>query len=436
MAARRGRERINPDSGRRWRVSVLEGKRPRVVYLDPETGKRTSRSPAPGQSLDDLFDQVEKALDARVVLSQKDPTTSGVRDMRALAARYIQWLETQGRAHSYIEKVDHIIKRWVLPSIGDLPVKDWGPEESQAIISAVRAAGLSSGWVEQVGVALSGLRKTAWRRSGGVAWLPRTEDPLEGVGYSRTSAVSGQHRDYVEPARRPTLAQVQSAIAAARIRDAKTGNHLALQIQIAAFCGLRLGEQMALRAVDVHLEDRELSVNGSWAQPRLRDGVRVEPFRKTTKTKMSRRTPYPASMHSALVVRCAEALGLPADTAEADVIAAQKAARSAGSDNEAWLVPCAATGRPYTKEGHNDEWHRVVRLTKTRAKAGEGVEWPRTIEYMNLRHHAATWWHNDIGLAWEEVALFLGNDIATCLAHYVRAASDSADRARAALANV
>lgn len=51
--------------------------------------------------------------------------------------------------------------------------------------------------------------------------------------------------------------------------------------------------------------------------------------------------------------------------------------------------------------------------------------WPQFIAYRNMRHHAATWWHDELGLEWPDVALFLGDNLTTVLDHYVLPGADA-----------
>lgn len=46
------------------------------------------------------------------------------------------------------------------------------------------------------------------------------------------------------------------------------------KIRVAGFGGLRLGEQNALRAIDVFFEHEYVHVNGAWVTPRKAPGVR------------------------------------------------------------------------------------------------------------------------------------------------------------------
>ena len=325
--------------------------------------------------------------------------------MYALSVRYMAWLRSEGRADSYLLKVENILSRWVLKHelaegglFAALPVADWSPEHTSAIIARARAATLSDQRVEDVGVALSGLRRTAHRKfDNGQRWLALEDNPMEGIRYGRSGKVSGQHRNYVPPSARPSDAQVAAAVEAATRRgEALDCSWLPLMVQIASRCGLRLGELLALRGCDIDLKARQISVNGAWCQPRATQ----VPYRKTTKTGESRLVPIPGSLAEVLANRLAEL-----------------------DDPVSWLLPRPGTDEPWTRESWNDEWHRIRRLSRV---------WPKSIPFRNARHYTATWWHG-LGFPWVDVASWLGHDVQTCLDHYVRPADDALAVARGVL---
>jgi integrase len=394
-----------PGGQRPWRVTAYAPTTAhphgRVRYKDPDSGTWAFRVPDPSveRPLTTLFETVERAFDARVALGR-----GGGRTMQALADRYIGWLRSEGRADSYLQKVENILSCRVLnhelPAGGlfaALPVSEWSPEHTSAVIAKARAAQLSDQRVEDIGVAMSGLRRTAHRKFQGQRWLALDDNPMEGVRYGRAGKVAGQHRNFVPPSARPSEAQVTAAVEAARQRGiAIDCPWLPLMVQIATRCGLRLGELLALRGVDIDLKAHQISVNGAWCQPR----ASKLPYRKTTKTGESRLVPYPGSLAKALADRVAQ-LDEPGD----------------------WLLPRPGTGQPWTREAWNDEWHRIRR--------GSGV-WPKLIPFRNARHHTATWWHG-LGFPWVDVAAWLGHDVQTCLDHYVRPADDALAVARGVL---
>ena len=462
-AVRRGKSRLSPATGRRYRATLYLAPRARVSYVDPETRSRRMLSVPRGDDADAFFERIEAALDAHVALADTDPKTNIRRDMRALGLLYIEWLENQGRTENYVANVECVLNRWINPLIGHVLVAEWGSNDSLKVVAAARKV-VADGRVEAIGTALSGLRATAQRRHSGVRWMELSEDPLGGVHTSAASTTHGDEAMHVPPSNRPSAKQVATAIHAADLRDATCSTRTGLQLRIAAFQGLRLGEQLGLRAIDVIIEDRQLHVNGSWKRQRARTNRPTSaPYRGPTKTRKDRRVPYRASDHAGIVRACADAMGLARDSTEVQVIAAiqverdrrtdllgtQKGKRWDGRparawwevtippDEEFWLFTPPGWAIPWTNERFNDEWHRVRRVALGLAQGpnalSEGwVEWPRRIRFRNMRHYAATFLHS-IGIEWETVADFLGHSVKTCLARYVRKGDDADAAARSAL---
>lgn len=434
-------------SGRTWRVRSYgptpTAPRGRVVYINPATCRLTSKAPPVGASLDEMFDQVERHLDQKVAMGT--PVDEGGRvdpgrrrDLNALSQMYLDYLRLRARDQSYIANRRSQITKWILPAIGAVLVADWDSAHSQAVIRAARDGGLSPARVEDIGAALSGMRKTAWRRREGGRWLSRDEDPMEEVEYGRGATLQGAGRNYTPPQRRPETDSVEAAIAAA--------GHLGRWfwmgtiISVAGYCALRLGEQLALRAVDVDLVDRLLEVNGTWAVPPSgrragQRGVRVGYRKPHPKNRMRRTAPYRGSQHDMLVRLCALALEMPEHAtagavAAIDVERARRAAMARSGDwrevsvpaaDECWLFP-GEGGCPPTREQFNDTWH-VIR---------DACRWPSSIPYKNLRHHAALWWRTQ-GFAWETIAAWDGHDVQTLMAYYLVALEEATKKARSTL---
>ena len=77
---------------------------------------------------------------------------------------------------------------------------------------------------------------------------------------------------------------------------------------------------------------------------------------------------------------------------------------------------------PQRSESHNLYLHKVRRWVD---KHDADNAWPSFITYRNMRPHAATWWHEELGLEWSDVALFLGDKLTTVLDHYVLPGADA-----------
>lgn len=262
-------------SGGTWRVRAYGpttgAPHGRVVWRRPDTGRQTSSVPQDGQLLDDLFEQVERALDKQLAVGPtRDHDGQPVRrDIRALGDLYLGWLESLNRDDAYVRNRRNLLTKWVYPVMGDTLVADWSVENSEKVITNARAH-LSPARVEDLGSTLAGLRKTAQRKRPGGRWLDPDDNPLEDVSYSRNATRQGAHRNFVEKHKRPATEKVDAAIEAARRLDT-VWDWMPLAISIAAFCALRLGEQLALRAIDFDLSEKTIDINGAWKVQRKAD---------------------------------------------------------------------------------------------------------------------------------------------------------------------
>lgn len=392
-----------------------------------------------------LFRQVEKALDAM----RPAPARAAVQRARtgeALADLYLADSRAQGKAARTVEQRESRLRRHIRPVLGSVAVANWRVEHSRAVVEQARVRGVKSvGRLADIRQDLSAMRKLAWREG----WLSREVDPLEGLSLPKQQTMSGAGRGYVPPELRPSRRHVDAMAAAADHLTAggpETIRRLPLlgqQIRLAAYGGLRLGEQLGVRAIDLDFERGVVSVNGSWTQPRAVDSAA---FRGPVKNGLVHEAPMPASLRRALLPRCAELLGLPHEATAAQVTEAQTAERVrrgklAGALDrwwemevdpfvEQWVFIDTETGLPSRTELFNDRWHRVRRWVKANDPDNA---WPEYIVYRNLRHHAASFWHDELGRDWVDVAAWLGDRLATVLAHYVRSGVDALSEVKAAL---
>ena len=435
-----GRARPTGNRNRTWSVRAY-GPTPtaphgRVAYRDPLTGRQTTAVPAVDETVDELFDRIERSLDQKVATgtTRTGDGTVVVRDIASLLELYIDWLESLHRSDAYIQNRRNLAEKWILPAIGTVLVRDWSPEHSLKVINKARDVRLSPARIEDLGSTLSGMRNTAQRKRPGGRWLALDENPLADVSYSRGGTTQGAARDFVQPRYRPATDRVEGAIVAAT--ELRVLAWMPVIIAIAAFCALRLSEQLALRAIDVDLRNRRLDVNGVWkveAKAAVRGDRRRRWRSPQTKNGMDRTVPYPGRLHPQLVESCRMALGMHANASEEEVanaIEAERERRAAMRKDGDWRrvqLPLAdeswlfvdQTGVPPTKERFNDMW-RLIR---------DSIRWPSHIKYKNLRHHAALWWRQK-GFEWEEIAEWDGHDVPTLLKYYTIPEEKGAKRAR------
>lgn len=438
-----GRARTLGAGQRPWRATLYAPSRHypsyRVRFKEEVHGAWvwSWRTVATEQEARAVLGAVERALDGFAPV----PVPARVQRERtghALADAYLADSRERGKAVRTVEQRESRLRRHIRPVLGELPVAHWRLAHSRKVITGAQARGVRSvGMLADIRQDLAAMRKIAWREG----WLPRDVDPLDGLTLPSRQQLHGAGRGYVPPELRPERRQVD-AMAATADRLCTCGpaplRRLPLfgtQIRLAGYGGLRLGEQLGLRAIDVSFDRGVVDVNGSWTQPRAGD---APAFRGPVKNGRLHQAPLPGSVLAELRPRCAVLLDLPADASTEEVARAQTAervrrGRLAGSPDrwwelevdpahECWIFVDTDTGLPPRPELLNDRWHRVRRRL---AEDGPSAAWPAFVPYKNLRHHAAAFWHDHLQRDWADVAAWLGDRLATVLAHYVRSGADA-----------
>jgi hypothetical protein len=445
-----GKPRTLGGSTRPWRVRLYApepgGTKYQVMFRAPggdgEPWKRVLRRANSEAEARKIFDQAEAALDTE----KETPVGADVRaarTIRMLGEEYLQDSVQRGKQPRTMEQRISRLNAHILPTIGDVPVTKWRVEHSRQVMEKGSKTLFSQRGREDLRGQLAAMRKLAWR----LGWLDRSIDPLDGLEIGRANVLHGATAQYVDPRLRPETRQVHAMAAAADKLCGPEGTDplmtrlplFGTKIRVAGFGGLRLGEQNALRAIDVFFDRGYVHVNGSWITPRREAG-----FRGPVKNHSLHEVPLPKSlMHDELLPRVKELLGLPPTASLQQVVNAQEEERQRRAalanrekdrslawwnypvppEEEFWLFVDTVTGLPVKPELHNERWHRIRRWVDEHDPENA---WPRTIVYRNLRHHAATkWFHDELGESWEVVAQYLGDKLTTVLNHYVRAGEDA-----------
>lgn len=455
-----GKPRTLGGSTRPWRVRLYApkpgGTKYQVMFRAPagegEPWKRVLRRANSETEARKIYAQAEAALDTE----KEAPARADIRasrTIRMLGEQHLQDSIERGKQPRTMEQRESRLNAHILPTIGDVPVSKWRVEHSRKVMEKGSKTIFSHRGQEDLRGQLSAMRKLAWR----LGWLDRSVDPLDGLEIGRANLLQGATAQYVDPRLRPETRQVHAMADAANKLCGPEGVDpsmtrlplLGTKIRVAGFGGLRLGEQNALRAIDVFFDRGYVHVNGSWITPRRQAG-----FRGPVKNHTLHEVPLPGSLLRELLPRVKELLGLPANASLQQVINAQEAERQRRSElatreadknvawwnypvpteDELWIFVDTATGLPVKPELHNERWHRIRSWVEANDPDNA---WPRTIVYRNLRHHAATkWFHDELGEPWEVVAQYLGDKLTTVLNHYVRAGEDALRDSVSKLANL
>lgn len=445
-----GKPRTLGGSSRPWRVRLYApetgGTKYQLMFRAPagvgEPWKRVLRRANSEEEARKIFAQAEAALDTE----RETPAGADIRTARTIAmlgGEYLKDSIARGKQPRTMEGRESRLNAHILPTIGAVPVTKWRVDHSRLVMEKGSRTLFSQRGREDLRGQLAAMRKLAWR----LGWLDRSIDPLDGLEIGRSNVLHGATAQYVDPRLRPETRQVRAMAVAADLLCGPEGTDplmtrlplFGTKIRVAGFGGLRLGEQNALRAIDVFFDRGYVHVNGSWITPRRQAG-----FRGPVKNHTLHEVPLPRSlMHDELLPRVKELLDLPAKASLQQVVNGQEAerqrrvslaAREKGKnlawwnypvppEDELWLLIDTATGLPVKPEMHNERWHRIRAWVE---ENDPDNAWPKTIVYRNLRHHAATkWFHDELGEPWEVVAQYLGDKLTTILNHYVRAGEDA-----------
>lgn len=263
------------------------------MFRDTDTDRWATRTPAKGQSLDELFDFIERSLDLRVAVGVQRLT----RDLNALAERYFAWLTINGRDSDYIYNRDNLLRIHFLAEFGATATEHWNVELTARAIATARAK-VGPHRLEDLGSTLSGLRATAYRPDeNGLRWLSPDIDPMEGVSYTRRGFRRGGPL-FVPLSQRPATEAVTTAVHAAGLRGIELGcPSLPVLVAAAGFGGFRLSEILGLREHDLMPSTREVFIRGIWADPH----AKLAYWRDHSKNGKEREGPLPASLWTDLM---------------------------------------------------------------------------------------------------------------------------------------
>lgn len=383
----------------------------RVVGTDPATRRRFSTKAVDEADARDRAREIEDRIAAsRSVHALTDERS---RTVRLLADRYVAD-HLAPLSLRYRERQEYLLGNWILPKIGDLPLREWTAAESHAVLTAVRNAGRSPALVQDVGATMRSLVSHARR----LRWLgPQSDDPMWMVSYSKRSSHQGASSLFIPRSSLPTDTQCNDLFEAMAANDQPAW---ALAMQLKHRSGLRWGELTALRASDFSFDPRSIRVARAVEQ-----GRGAAPAIKGTKNGSERTTIFPLSLvddlqnHLTAVVESRGADGLVFPNRRGDLMR-----RTAFQ--QVWIKAAEAAGWPMTSP---------LGRTKGYGPNGRGWRWTGAAKWSphDLRHVAACWMIFDLKLDVAVVAEKLGHhDPSFTMSAYVAPRGD-ADQAAMAI---
>ena len=307
-----------------------------------------------------------------------------------------------------------VIDRWIRPHLGHIPCRDLTTSHLRGALADMRDQGATDTRIRRITTVLKGVCAVGAEDG----WL--TANPAAPLAAGPQGRRQGQASVYIDEARRPTTDAVERLAEAAA--DTTGQPWRALEVRVAAYCGLRWGELHELRTTDIDLDAGAIHVTRQVTHPGGAPHLHLPKYEKR------RVAPIVAHIEDALAERIAELDGQPARLPDPCGCATE------AEPPDAPLLFPNHDGRWQTPSNHSS---RVFR------PACEAAGWPRNRDgswqwtWHDLRHHACTWMlaapPEGLGLEVADVALFAGHATPDFTWRaYVAARPGAVDRARAA----
>lgn len=293
---------------------------------------------------------------------------------------------------SHAEQTEGLMRRHITPHIGDRSCASLTVNDMHALITRVRESGVAP---RNLAVTLRGMASYG-RRYG---WLPH--DPMDGVTIPRNgSRQQGQSTNYVDPSKRPDTASVERL--AEKVAEVTGEWWRGLEVRLAAYTGLRWGEEHELRVGDIdwdtgtiHVARQVLHANGGKRHIHL------------PKERKMRDTFVPGFLRADLERRVAELASTP------EPFGRYCTPRSCREAVHPGVGPLLFPARGMTWAHPSNFAKRVFR------PACEAADWPKTPDgewrwsWHSLRHHFCTWClatpPDGLGLEVADVSMFAGH---------------------------
>lgn len=231
-----------------------DGDRYRIAWYDPKTGKRRMARRSDYSEAEAVKEHLETEL-LRAQPGQK----LGHRSFQNLLDYYLYDLKQQGVSGSYLYRQESICRLW-LSKVGGIKCKDLQPHHFRHVLAQGREKGLADGTLKNHVATMTGV--VACGHEAG--YIDPQTNPAEKLHkLLRTTSRAGVSGRFVDPKRIPTVAEVDRL---AVYMGQRWEWWRELQVKLAAFSGLRLGEMTALRAIDVDLGQSTIDVCRAWGR--------------------------------------------------------------------------------------------------------------------------------------------------------------------------
>ncbi|MDY0966959.1 tyrosine-type recombinase/integrase [Sphingomonas sp. CFBP9021] len=260
---------------RRWtKPDGTTGEGWQVRYLDKATGKRPSKTFAFKKEADAFLRKVERELD--------DGTHTAAGSTKTVAAtaddlvkHYNQRVREGTVGRTWALSVEQFCRCHIVPALGNLKLASLTFADVERFRNALIAKRLSPVTVKQA-MQITRMIEDYGRRRG--------HTKLTIVRDVMGEAPAGKARPIAVPSPSEMQRIAKAAMSPARGHTARSNAFMAIMVAAASVCGLRYGELVGLRLIDVDIENRVLEVRQSVTRlgeikgPKSAAGVRDVPM--------------------------------------------------------------------------------------------------------------------------------------------------------------
>lgn len=229
----------------------------RVVWTNPHTGKKRSA---------ERSSELEALEVAREVVAMLDAPRPGAANQRRKMAELVAYYldpnrpDTHTWSAGYRARQDSICRTWVLPHVGELRCQDVTPDHLKRVVAEAARAGRTAETLHTIASTITGVC-TAGREAG---FFAESADPAAGIRRPIRKVVrAGESGKYVDPATIPSTDQADELAA---YMGERWEWWRELQANLATYTGLRLGELLPLRPVDLNLKSGQIDVLRAWSR--------------------------------------------------------------------------------------------------------------------------------------------------------------------------
>jgi integrase len=260
---------------RRWtKPDGTTGEGWQVRYLDKATGKRPSKTFALKKEADAFVRKVERELD--------DGTHTAAGSTKTVAAtaddlvKHYNQREREGTVgRTWALSVEQFCRCHIVPALGNLKLASLTFADVERFRNGLIAKRLSPVTVKQA-MQITRMIEDYGRRRG--------HTKLTIVRDVMGEAPAGKARPIAVPSPSEMQRIAKAAMSPARGHTARSNAFMAIMVAAASVCGLRYGELVGLRLIDVDIENRVLEVRQSVTRlgeikgPKSAAGVRDVPM--------------------------------------------------------------------------------------------------------------------------------------------------------------